>query len=162
MDEGVGVVLAALNAAGMSDTTVVVYTSDHGDALGDHHLWRKTYSYEASSRVPLALWFGADLAAKRGLRVATAAADAANTDAAGHGPRTTSSASSASDVVSGLVTEPRDVMPTLLDLAGVLERVPVDQPLDGSSLLPLLSAEDGTSREARAAWREWIDLEHGR
>ena len=148
VDEGVGVVLAALDAAGMSSNTAILYTSDHGDALGDHNLWRKTYPYEASSRIPLALWFGSDLANK--LRVATSAVANAN-----QRPRT------ASDVVSGFVTELRDVMPTLLDLAGVLDQVPADQPLDGSSLLPLLSTKDGTSREARAAWRRWIDLEHG-
>ncbi|HRJ73725.1 MAG TPA: arylsulfatase [Terrimicrobiaceae bacterium] len=33
--------------------TWFVFVSDHGDMLGDHHLWRKTYAYEGSSRVPL-------------------------------------------------------------------------------------------------------------
>jgi len=32
--------------------TWMVFVSDHGDMLGDHHLWRKTYAYEGSARVP--------------------------------------------------------------------------------------------------------------
>ena len=35
--------------------TVVVLTSDHGEMLGDHHLWRKTVPYEPSARIPLLL-----------------------------------------------------------------------------------------------------------
>ncbi len=34
------------------DNTWIVFTSDHGDMQGDHHLWRKTYAYEGSSRIP--------------------------------------------------------------------------------------------------------------
>jgi arylsulfatase A-like enzyme len=33
--------------------TWIVFASDHGDMQGDHHLWRKTYAYEGSSRIPL-------------------------------------------------------------------------------------------------------------
>jgi arylsulfatase A-like enzyme len=32
---------------------VVLYTSDHGEMLGDHYLFRKTYPYEGSARIPL-------------------------------------------------------------------------------------------------------------
>ena len=32
---------------------IVVFTSDHGEMLGDHNLFRKTYAYEGSARVPL-------------------------------------------------------------------------------------------------------------
>ena len=32
--------------------TLVLFTSDHGDMMGDHHHWRKTYGYEGSARVP--------------------------------------------------------------------------------------------------------------
>jgi arylsulfatase A-like enzyme len=34
------------------DNTWFVFTSDHGDMQGDHHLWRKTYAYEGSARIP--------------------------------------------------------------------------------------------------------------
>ena len=33
--------------------TYFIFTSDHGDMLGDHNLWRKTYAYEGSTRIPL-------------------------------------------------------------------------------------------------------------
>lgn len=33
--------------------TIVVFTSDHGEMLGDHYLFRKTYPYEGSARVPM-------------------------------------------------------------------------------------------------------------
>lgn len=33
--------------------TLVIFASDHGDMLGDHHLWRKTYAYEGSARIPM-------------------------------------------------------------------------------------------------------------
>jgi len=33
--------------------TLVIFTSDHGDMLGDHHLWRKTYAYEGSARISM-------------------------------------------------------------------------------------------------------------
>ena len=32
--------------------TIVVFTSDHGEMLGDHYCWRKTLAYEPSARVP--------------------------------------------------------------------------------------------------------------
>ncbi|MBI5393924.1 MAG: arylsulfatase [Verrucomicrobia bacterium] len=32
--------------------TLILFTSDHGDMLGDHHHWRKTHAYEGSARVP--------------------------------------------------------------------------------------------------------------
>ena len=32
---------------------MIVFTSDHGDMVGDHHLWRKTYAYEGSAHIPL-------------------------------------------------------------------------------------------------------------
>lgn len=36
----------------MLDNTVVIFTSDHGEMLGDHYLFRKTYPYEGSARIP--------------------------------------------------------------------------------------------------------------
>jgi arylsulfatase A-like enzyme len=53
VDEQLGRILDALNHRGWLDNTLVLYFSDHGDMLGDHNLWRKTYPYESSSKVPL-------------------------------------------------------------------------------------------------------------
>jgi arylsulfatase A-like enzyme len=39
------------------DNTFVIFTSDHGDMMGDHHHWRKTYAYEGSARVPFVMKF---------------------------------------------------------------------------------------------------------
>jgi arylsulfatase A-like enzyme len=53
VDEQIGLILGALERRGWLDNTLVLYLSDHGDMLGDHSLWRKTYPYESSSKVPL-------------------------------------------------------------------------------------------------------------
>jgi arylsulfatase A-like enzyme len=49
------------------DEAVVMFTSDHGEMLGDHHLWRKTVPYEASARIPLLVRGPRDLGIKEGL-----------------------------------------------------------------------------------------------
>lgn len=70
--------------------TLIVFTSDHGDMMGDHHHWRKTYAYEGSARIPLVVqWptaWGSDV------------------------PR---------DTVREEPVELRDIMPTLLHAAAV-------------------------------------------
>jgi len=55
IDEQIGRVVEALKEAGMYDNSMICFTSDHGDMLGDHNHWRKTYAYEGSSRIPYLL-----------------------------------------------------------------------------------------------------------
>ena len=55
MDRAVGRILAALDASGQREDTLILYTSDHGEMLGDHGLWTKQVMYEASVSVPLVL-----------------------------------------------------------------------------------------------------------
>ena len=55
MDEQVGRIVAALDASGMADETLLVYTSDHGDNLGARGLWNKSVLYRESTSVPLLL-----------------------------------------------------------------------------------------------------------
>jgi arylsulfatase len=52
IDNQIGRLIMALNKARLGPTWIV-FTSDHGEMLGDHHLWRKTYAYEGSARTPL-------------------------------------------------------------------------------------------------------------
>jgi arylsulfatase len=40
---------------GLWRNTLAVFTSDHGDMMGDHHLHRKCYAYEGSARIPMVL-----------------------------------------------------------------------------------------------------------
>lgn len=53
VDRELGRLMDALNASGQADDTVVVYTSDHGEMLGELGLWWKSTLYERSARVPL-------------------------------------------------------------------------------------------------------------
>lgn len=53
LDDNVGLVLGALEDAGLSGETRVVYTSDHGDNLGTRGLWGKSTMFEETAGVPL-------------------------------------------------------------------------------------------------------------
>ncbi len=52
-DDCVGQVLAALSRLGLDRNTIVIYTADHGEMLGDLGLWDKFQFYEGSCGVPL-------------------------------------------------------------------------------------------------------------
>ena len=59
MDAMIGEILDALRENGLEENTLVVYSSDHGEQLGEHGLWWKQTFYEASVRVPVILsWPG--------------------------------------------------------------------------------------------------------
>lgn len=100
------------------DDTYICFVSDHGEMLGDHHMFRKGYPYEGSSRVPLLL----------------------------KGPK---GSGIEPGVVHDQVMELRDVMPTLLDCAGL----PIPESVDGYSFLPIARGE-------RREWRKWLHGEH--
>ena len=55
IDDQVGAILDALEAHGFLENTYIVFTSDHGEMLGDHGLYAKSAAYEASLRIPLIL-----------------------------------------------------------------------------------------------------------
>ncbi|UQZ86137.1 Arylsulfatase [Paenibacillus konkukensis] len=53
MDAGIGRVMRTLQERGLADNTIVVYTADHGLALGRHGLMGKQNLYDSSVRIPL-------------------------------------------------------------------------------------------------------------
>jgi choline-sulfatase len=53
LDEVIGDLLLRLEAAGLLENTIIVYTTDHGEMAGEHGVWWKNGWYEACTRVPL-------------------------------------------------------------------------------------------------------------
>lgn len=54
VDDNVGKILAYLEDSGERENTIVVFTTDHGELLGDHGLWAKgPFFYEQLVRLPL-------------------------------------------------------------------------------------------------------------
>ena len=53
VDHNIGQVLATLDETGLSETTRVIYTSDHGDNVGARGLWGKSNLYQESVAVPM-------------------------------------------------------------------------------------------------------------
>jgi len=100
------------------DDAIVMFTSDHGEMLGDHHLWRKSLPYEGSAHIPLLIRAPKQFGVKEGIAI---------------------------DRPVSL----EDIMPTLLDMAGV----PIPETVEGASLLPLMRGED-------APWRDWLHVEN--
>jgi arylsulfatase A-like enzyme len=118
IDHQINRFLETLGDYSLADDTYVCFTSDHGEMMGDHDLWRKAYPYEGSARVPLIL----------------------------AGPRDSGIlGNSRHDQVAEL----RDVMPTLLDCAGL----PIPPGVEGQSLLPVARGES-------TPWRVYLHGEH--
>lgn len=61
VDDAVGRMLATLDATGLADDTVVIFTSDHGDYLGSHRRVQKGDLHEESIRIPMLLRWPAAL-----------------------------------------------------------------------------------------------------
>ena len=119
MDEGIGRILEHLKALGISDDTIVIFTSDNGFNMGHHGIFGKgngtnpTNVYEESITVPfLAKW-------------------------AKHIP--------AGQVIEGCHSH-LDLFPTILDMAGIDYKLDALQP--GHSILPVLEGnqpDDGNA-----------------
>jgi choline-sulfatase len=116
VDEKLGTLLAALEATGLRERTIVLFCSDHGDMLGERGLWYKMTFFEDSARVPLVV----------------------------HAPGRFEPARVRANV--SLV----DLLPTLVELARPGEPLRAPDPLDGTSLLPLL-AGDASGRDGTVA-----------
>ncbi len=53
IDDQMGVLMKFLEERGLLDTTMIVFTSDHGDYLGDHWMGEKDLFHEQSAKIPL-------------------------------------------------------------------------------------------------------------
>ena len=120
VDAQVGRLLGALDDLGAADDTIVVVTSDHGEMLGDHGLMNKLGFFNQAFHIPLILRY----------------------------PPVTGGSASTGAVVEAF-TENVDVMPTLLDLAGL----EVPRQCQGRSLRPWL---EGTVPDG---WRTAVHWE---
>ena len=56
VDAQIGLMLEALEEAGIRDNTLIVVWGDHGWHLGDMGVWGKATNYEIATRVPLIVW----------------------------------------------------------------------------------------------------------
>jgi choline-sulfatase len=52
-DRNVGRIVAALDAGGLGNRTLLVYTSDHGESAGEHGLWHKSQLLDGAARIPM-------------------------------------------------------------------------------------------------------------
>jgi len=53
IDYNLGVLFARIRELGLLDNTLILFTSDHGEMLGDHHLGAKSVFFEGSAHIPL-------------------------------------------------------------------------------------------------------------
>ncbi len=53
IDANIGKLMATLADCGLAENTIVVFSGDHGDMLGERGLWYKMHWFEASARVPM-------------------------------------------------------------------------------------------------------------
>ncbi len=118
IDHQINRFMEVLHEFRLLDNTYVCFVSDHGEMMGDHHLFRKGYPYEGSALVPLIL----------------------------KGPRDSGILPNA---VHDQVIELRDIMPTLLDCAGL----PIPETVEGRSFLPIARGET-------IEWRDYLHGEH--
>jgi choline-sulfatase len=125
IDHQIRIVIGTLREEGLLDNTIIMFTADHGDMLGDHGLWAKRLFYEGSACVPMIV-----VGAAGSDRVPCRAID---------------------DRLVGW----QDIMPTLLDLAGVS----IPDSVDGHSMVgetkrESLYGEYGEDEEATRMLRE--------
>ena len=74
MDDYIGQLWDALDETSQLENTVFIYTSDHGESLGDHGLWYKNNLYDVAARVPLVI-AGAGLPKGKTIRAPVAHVD---------------------------------------------------------------------------------------
>jgi choline-sulfatase len=130
VDDQVGKLREVLSDCGLADDTIVVFTSDHGDMLGERGLWYKMSWFENSARVPLVVHHPASFAPRRvPENVSTMDLLPSFVDMVrSHGLGTASSRSSLSEA-SSLISSSSSAFPVQLDLL---------DDIDGKSFYPAL------------------------
>ena len=68
IDHQINRFMEVLHEYGQRENSYVCFTSDHGEMMGDHHLFRKSLPYEGSARIPMLLKGPARSGIKRGSR----------------------------------------------------------------------------------------------
>jgi arylsulfatase len=53
IDVQIGKIIRSLKDKEMYENSLIFFTADHGDMLGDHYHWRKTYGYQGSANIPM-------------------------------------------------------------------------------------------------------------
>jgi len=136
LDEKVGELLDTLDECGHRDDTVVVFVSDHGDMLGERGLWYKMNFFEGAGRIALSISVPDNVAPVNSAPDNSAPDNSAPDNSAPNkfAPRNVSMPASA-----------MDVLPTLLELAGVDESE-LAVALDGQSLVPAAMGDEATDR----------------
>ncbi|MDA2937500.1 sulfatase-like hydrolase/transferase [Acidobacteria bacterium AH-259-A15] len=71
LDEYIGQIWQELERTNQLENTLFIYTSDHGESLGEHGLWHKNNLYDVAARIPLVM---AGPGFPKGVKVSTPAA----------------------------------------------------------------------------------------
>ena len=118
IDHQINRVIWTLKEYHQLDNTYFCFVSDHGEMIGDHHMFKKGYPYAGSARVPLILTGPEESGIQPSHR-------------------------------ADPVIELRDIMPTLLDCAGL----PIPNTVEGRSFLSIARGEN-------IDWRKYLHGEH--
>ncbi len=116
VDEGIGKILDLLEKRQIRENTILIFLSDNGMSVGEHHIIGKDCPYDECSHVPFIISY----------------------------PLLTQVARVEEKFVLNI-----DIAPTLIELA----HLKVSDPLDGRSLVPLLT-------DAQIDWRDQVFIEH--
>lgn len=137
VDENVGRVLDYLDANGLTENTIVIYTSDQGMMLGEHDYYDKRWIYEESIQMPFLVQYPKKMLPKRS------------------DSEKITGKSSAGRVSNELFLN-IDIAPTLLDLAGVNKPVA----MQGQSFKAALAQPETTNGRDAIYYRYWLHMAH--
>jgi len=72
IDDNIGRIINKLKEDGILDNTIILFASDHGDLMGEHHRLNKGVPYEGSAKIPFIVY------SKKGIKAGTVVDKAAN------------------------------------------------------------------------------------